>query len=80
MIGYAVDRLRNKIEYTNLAFNLLPEHFTLTQLQQVYEIILDCELSKADFRRKIESKVVETDYFIEGDGYRPSKLFTMKGE
>lgn len=78
MIGYAVDRLRNKIEYTDLAFNLMPEYFTLTQLQQVYETILDCELLKANFRRKLENKVVETDYFTEGDGYRPSQLFKVK--
>ena len=80
MIGYAVDRLRTKIEYTDLAFNLMSEYFTLTQLQQVYETILDCELLKANFRRKLESKVVKTDYFTEGDGYRPSQLFKMKGE
>jgi len=78
MISYAVDRLRNKIEYTDLAFNLMPEYFTLTQLQQVYETILDCELLKANFRRKLENKVVETDYFTEGDGYRPSRLFKVR--
>jgi ADP-ribose pyrophosphatase YjhB (NUDIX family) len=78
MISYAVDRLRNKIEYTDLAFHLMPEFFTLTQLQQVYETILDCELLKANFRRKIENKVVETVQFTEGDGYRPSRLFTVK--
>ena len=78
MISYAVDRLRNKIEYTDLAFNLMPEYFTLTQLQQVYETILDCELLKANFRRKLENKVVESDYFTEGDGYRPSRLFKVK--
>lgn len=80
MIAYAVDRLRNKIEYTDLAFNLMPEYFTLTQLQQVYETILDAELLKANFRRKIEEKVVETDRFTDGDGYRPSRLFKMKRE
>ena len=78
MIGYAVDRLRNKIEYTDLAFNLMPEYFTLTQLQQVYETILDCELLKANFRRKIENRVIETDYCTEGDSYRPSQLFKVK--
>ncbi|MDP4179394.1 MAG: NUDIX domain-containing protein, partial [Bacillota bacterium] len=43
-IEYALSRLRNKIEYTNLAFNLMPELFTLTELQQVYEIIQGKEL------------------------------------
>ncbi len=44
---YGIDRLRNKIEYTDIAFNLMPELFTLTELQQVYEVILDTELLKA---------------------------------
>jgi len=78
MISYAVDRLRNKIEYTDLAFNLMPEYFTLTQLQQVYETILGCELLKANFRRKIGEKVIETDFITEGDRYRPSRLFRKK--
>ena len=80
MIAYAVDRLRRKIEYADLAFNLMPEHFTLTQLQQVYETILDKELLKANFRRKIEDKVIETDRFTDGDGYRPSRLFKIRKE
>lgn len=78
MISYALDRLRNKIEYTDLAFNLMPERFTLTQLQQVYETILDRELLKANFRRKIEGKLIETDQTTDGDGYRPSRLYKMK--
>ncbi|MDR0870892.1 MAG: NUDIX hydrolase [Planctomycetaceae bacterium] len=75
MISYALDRMRNKIEYTDIAFNLLPEFFTLTQLQQVYETILGHELLKANFRRKIEDKVIETDQFTEVTGHRPSRLY-----
>jgi hypothetical protein len=45
------ERLRSKIEYTDIAFYLMPELFTLTELQQVYEVILDTELLKANFRR-----------------------------
>jgi hypothetical protein len=40
IIEYGIERLRNKIEYTDIAFNLMPELFTLTELQQVYEVIL----------------------------------------
>ena len=80
MISYAVDRLHNKIGYTDLAFNLMPEYFTLTQLQQVYETILGNEFLKANFRRKIEDKVIETDCITEGDRYRPSRLFRKKRE
>jgi 8-oxo-dGTP diphosphatase len=75
IIEYGIERLRNKIEYTDIAFNLMPELFTLTELQQVYEIIMDTELLKANFRRKISSLVVETNEYTKDAGHRPSKLF-----
>lgn len=75
IIEYAVERLRNKIEYTDIAFNLMTERFTLTELQQVYEVILGKELLKANFRRKISDMVVETDEYSKAAGHRPSKLF-----
>ena len=53
----------------------MPELFTLTELQQVYELILDKELLKANFRRKISGMVIETDEFTKDAGHRPSKLF-----
>ncbi len=75
MIGYAIERLRNKIEYTDIAFNLMPELFTLTELQQVYEVILDKELLAAAFRRKIADMVTETNQSTKDAGHRPSKLY-----
>ena len=78
MISHAIDRLRNKIEYTDIAFHLMSEFFTLTQLQQVYETILDRELLKANFRRKIDGKVLETNHFAETLGHRPSRLYKYK--
>jgi len=75
IIGYGIERLRNKIEYTDIAFNLMPELFTLTELQQVYEVILDTELLKANFRRKIADMVLETNEYTKDAGHRPSKLF-----
>lgn len=80
IIEYAVERLRNKIEYTNIAFNLMPELFTLTELQQVYEVILDKELLAAAFRRKIADRVVETTEFTKDAGHRPSKLYRIKSD
>lgn len=53
-------RLKNKVEYTDVIFNLVPEHFTLPDLQTAYEITLGRELYKANFRDKIETKVEET--------------------
>lgn len=75
IIGYGIQRLRNKIEYTDIVFNLMPERFTLTKLQQVYEVILDTVLLKANFRRKIADMVLETDEYARDAGHRPSKLF-----
>jgi len=75
IIEYAVERLRNKIEYTDIAFSLMPELFTLTELQQVYEVILGKELLKANFRRKIADMVLETGDYERDAGHRPSKLF-----
>lgn len=75
IIAYAIERLRTKIEYTDIAFHLMPELFTLTELQQVYEIILDTELLKANFRRKTAHMVIETNEYTKDAGHRPSKLF-----
>lgn len=75
IIEYAVSRLRNKIEYTDIAFSLMPERFSLTELQQVYEVILGKELLKANFRRKISEMVTVTDEYTKDVGHRPSKLF-----
>jgi 8-oxo-dGTP diphosphatase len=75
IIEYGIDRLRSKIEYTDIAFNLMPELFTLTELQQVYEVILGTELLKANFRRKTADMVIETNKYTRDAGHRPSKLF-----
>lgn len=55
IIETAVERLRAKLEYTNLAFGLLPEEFTLGELQRLYEVILGHRLDKRNFRKKIFS-------------------------
>lgn len=75
IIACAIQRLRNKVEYTDLALNLMPEKFTLTELQQVYEVILGKPLLKAAFRRKIKDLVKETGEYTENAGHRPSQLF-----
>ncbi|HEY8436064.1 MAG TPA: NUDIX domain-containing protein [Haloplasmataceae bacterium] len=75
IIHYGLERLRNKIEYTDIAFNLIGDYFTLTELQQVYEVILGKELLKANFRRKIANMVCETNRFKKDVGHRPSRLY-----
>ncbi|MDR0468654.1 MAG: NUDIX hydrolase [Peptococcaceae bacterium] len=78
MIACAIGRLRAKIEYTDLVFRLMPERFTLTQLQQVYEAILGKPLYKAAFRRKIMDYVSETGMYTQDAGHRPSQLFMRR--
>lgn len=80
IIEYGIERLRNKIEYTDIAFNLMSKRFTLTQLQRVYEIILDTELLTANFRRKISNMVIETNEYTKDAGHRPAKLFRFNSE
>lgn len=80
IIAYALERLRGKVEYTGLALHLMPSQFTLTQLQQVYEVILGKQLLKPAFRRKIAALVEETDYYTENEGHRPSRLYRRKWE
>lgn len=53
----------------------MPRLFTLTEIQTVYEVILDKEMLKANFRRKIADLVIETDQFTQHAGHRPSRLF-----
>lgn len=80
IIACAIERLRGKVSYTDIALHLMPELFTLTELQQVYEVIMDKELLKAAFRRKVADLVAETDHYTENAGHRPSRLYRRKLE
>lgn len=55
IVSYAVQRLRWKIEYTNVVYSLLPEDFTLSELQNTYQAIMGKFLDKRNFRKKILS-------------------------
>lgn len=77
ILSYALERLSNKVQYTTIAFSLLPETFTLTELQQVYELLLGRELTKPNFRRWISKVVEETSYSKREGSYRPSKLYRL---
>lgn len=76
IIDMALNRLKNKLEYTQIAFNLVPEYFTLTELQHVYQVISGKEEKPAGFRRKIKEMVIETDQMQASKGHRPAKLYT----
>jgi 8-oxo-dGTP diphosphatase len=77
IIQYVLTRLRGKLDYTTIAFSLLPEQFTLRELQRVYEIILHRKLDKRNFRKKILSTGILEDTGakkMEGT-HRPARLY-----
>ncbi len=82
ILDYALTRLRYKLEYTNVAFALLPATFTLTELQHIYEIILHKALDKRNFRKKIlamemdERPMLEETSETKMEGsHRPARLY-----
>ena len=78
VIVSGLSKIRSKINYTDIVFNMMPEYFTLGELQQVYEIILNKKLLDPAFRRIIKSKVEKTTIVKKGEGHRPSYLFKYK--
>ncbi|RYY33765.1 MAG: NUDIX domain-containing protein [Sphingobacteriaceae bacterium] len=73
----AFRRIRKRLNYQPIAFDLLPEKFTLTQLQSLYEIILDKKLDKRNFRKKMLSYgfLKELSEKQKGVSYRAAKLY-----
>jgi 8-oxo-dGTP diphosphatase len=81
VLRYALQRLRYKLEYTSVGFELLPNEFTLTELQTAYEIVLGESLDKRNFRRRIlEADILtETPRYRESEGQgRPARLYRYK--
>lgn len=79
IISYAVIRLKYKLEYTAVGFELLPDLFTLSEIQQTYEMILDEKLDKRNFRRRLlNSGIIEsTSQMRPGEG-RPARLYRYR--
>jgi len=76
ILDYAVERLRNKLEYTTVGFQLLPEKFSLSELQEVYEAILGKKLDKRNFRRKLTLlKILKPTSQYRRDGRKPARLY-----
>jgi 8-oxo-dGTP diphosphatase len=80
IIAYAHERLKAKLSYTNVAVALLPELFTLTQLQSTYEAILGIRLDKRNFRKKLLSldMVQETEEMLRDGAHRPAQLYAFR--
>jgi 8-oxo-dGTP diphosphatase len=79
VLDYALRRLRSKTEYTNVAYSLLPQYFTLSQLQSVYESILGKEVDKRNFRKRMLALgiVRPTERTMVLGAHRPAKLYTF---
>jgi len=77
VIERAIERLRGKVRYAPIGFELLPPRFTLTQLQRLYEIVLMQPLDKRNFRKKILSMglLIETDEVEQGVRHRAARLY-----
>jgi len=78
----ALERLKGKVTYQPIGFKLLPEKFTLSQLQHLYETILERPLDKRNFRRKILSMDVleETDEIQKDVAHRAARLYRFDRE
>lgn len=78
IIATSLSTLRNEAKKLEVAFDFLPERFTLASLQKVQEILTGETLLTANFRRKIAGLVEETEEYTEGVGHRPARLFKRK--
>jgi 8-oxo-dGTP diphosphatase len=77
IVGYAAGRLRAKLEYSDIARNLLDKTFTLGELQRLYEAILGRRLDARNFQRRAQhiGLVKDTGRMRSGQAHRPARLF-----
>ncbi|MCA9015799.1 MAG: NUDIX hydrolase [Planctomycetaceae bacterium] len=77
ILKMAHERLRSKVRYQPIGFELLPAKFTLRQIQHLYEVILDRQLDKRNFRKKILSMgiLVELDEVETDVAHRAARLY-----
>lgn len=77
IIQYAYQRLKWKMEYTDVVKSILPARFTLRELQEVYETIFDRDFDKRNFRKKFLSLdlIEETDGYDTENSKRPARLY-----
>lgn len=77
IIEYAKYRLQRKVEHSRIAHSFLGDTFTLAQLREVYEAILERPLDPANFRRQISASqsIIDTGKRVEGTRHRPPRLY-----
>ena len=80
ILGLVVQRLRGKLNYAAIGFELLPARFTLRSLQNIHETILDKKVNKDSFRRRmLASGLLAPTGELEKDvGHRPAELYRFK--
>lgn len=80
VLKIAIERLRSRIRYTTLIAQLMPHEFTLTELEIAYETVINTDVDKRNFRKKIEKLKLlqETGHMTSGEKWRPAKLYQFK--
>lgn len=80
VLEYALFRIRSKLDYTTIGFNLLPEEFTLSELQSAYETVLNRKLDKRNFRRRMSTLgILTVTGSTRRDGsHRPARLYRYR--
>lgn len=80
VLEYAHFRMRSKLDYTTIGFNLLPEEFTLSELQSAYETVLGRKLDKRNFRRRMLAlEILTVTGTTRRDGsHRPARLYRYR--
>ncbi|WP_346859762.1 NUDIX hydrolase [uncultured Draconibacterium sp.] len=82
IIHRALKKLREEVQYHPLGFHLLPDKFTLTQLQTLYEVILGKSLDTRNFRKKIQNMdlLIDTNEKQTNVAHRAAKLYSFDVE
>jgi 8-oxo-dGTP diphosphatase len=77
ILHMALDRLRGKLRYQPVGFELLPKKFTLSELQHLYELVLERELDKRNFRKRVLAMdlLIETDEVQQDVSHRAARLY-----
>jgi 8-oxo-dGTP diphosphatase len=79
MADTAHQRLAAKLDYSTIAFQFMPERFTLSDLQKVFQIILNCELDKRNFRKRMLAmdQIQKTSEVRRNGSHRPARLYRV---
>ncbi len=82
MLQVALERLSARVTYTTLIAKIMPQEFTLTELEKTFELLADKTLDKRNFRKKIEKLSILRDLKKKTTGtkHRPAKLYCFKSE